>query len=353
MKSLYSVINEVSINNMFNNIDSQIIFESLQSSILQDIVKQLKDHSKKDKEEKEKYGYSFSNSTTFKALFGGRLQYVKWNEVKDSDFEISNANFDTDNKKKVKERNEMVKKLRAIVKNNSNAIAILRNPETKEFTFLYDNYGDVIRINNNSREYGYRGRRGTMTQAEKMEYANNRDIYYLDLSNFSTSEIRQERNNKKRDAIAMYSPDEIRDIAKNNIKRYKEIIAKNKAERLAKTDNISQEVSEITKKVLELSEKVNNDVIKYADCMYDMTSLLRMIYDRKVYTGYDNRNRRSTYDGSNGLLYCYTKYLKSKKEALVGSYKDMYQKENTAYKKAIETLLEKIWEKIENLEAKL
>lgn len=351
MKSLYSVINEVSIYNMFDTIDTNIICESLQSSILQDIVKQIKDHAKKDKEEREKNGYSYTRSTTFKALFGGRLGYTKWSEVKDSDFEISLANFDKENKKEVKARNEMLKKLRAIVKNNANAIAILKDPNTGKFTYVYDNYGDLNSINTNTRETGYRGRGGSLNQSEKMAYADGKDIYYLDINKFSTSDIRKERNDKKRDAIALYSPSEIRDIARDNIKRYKEIIAKNKAERMAKSDNISQEVSEVTKKVLELSEKVNSDVVKYADCIWDMTNLLTMIYDRKVHTGY--HKGKSTYDGSVGLLYCYTKYIKTKKEVLTGSYKDMYQKENTGYKKAIETLLEKIWEKIEELEAKL
>ena len=120
---------------------------------------------------------------------------------------------------------------------------------------------------------------------------------------------------------------------------------------MAKTDNISQEVSEVTKKVLELSEKVNSDVIKYADCVWDMSKLLTMIYDRQVHTGY--YKNKATYDGSTGLLYCYTQYIKSKKEALTGMYKDMYQKDNIGYKNTIETLLEKIWEKIEELEAKL
>ena len=351
MRSLYSVINEVSIYNMFETIDTNIICESLQSSILQDIVKQIKDHAKKDKEEREKNGYSYTRSTTFRALFGGRLGNTKWNEVKDSDFEISLANFDKENKKEVKARNEMLKKLRAIVKNNANAIVILKDPNTGKFTYLYDNYGDLNNVNSNTREYGYRGRHGSLTQAEKMAYADGKDIYYLDINKFSTSDIRRERNDKKRDAIAMYSPDQIRDIARDNIKRYKEIIAKNKVERMAKTDNISQEVSEVTKKVLELSEKVNSDVIKYADCVWDMTKLLTMIYDRKVHTGY--HKGKSTYDGSVGLLYCYTEYIKSKKEVLTGHYKDMYQKENTGYKKAIETLLERIWDKIEELEAKL
>ena len=351
MRSLYNIINEVQINNMFEHIDSNLICESLQSSILQDIVKQIKDDEQDKKKAAEVRGYSFvSSSTSFKKIFGGRMSNVKWNEVKDSDFEISKADFDKENKKEVKARNEMIKKLRVIVKNDANAIAILKNPKTGKFAFVYDIWGDVIRIYDNNRETGYRGRHGSLNQSEKLAYAEEMDIYYLDLRNLSSADIKRERSNRKYGAVAMYNEYELKQIAKENIKRYKEIIAKNKAERLAKSDNISKEVSEITQKVLEISEKINGDIIKYADCVSDLSSILSMIYDKRTYIP---GNRCGTYKGVDGLLYCYANYISSKKDSLMGNYKDMYQKENTVYRSKIEELLEKIWNKIESLETKL
>lgn len=342
MKQVFEYINNASINNFFEELDANInykfINESIQSTILRDLIKQITERIKKQTE-----SGAWHKSPTFKKLF--TWQYVAWDQVKDEDFEISyHLRGEETDKKFVRARNDFEKKVRTVVRGGVNALVLLRNPKTQMFTYFIDNYGDLRDIEEGSM---YGGRRGS-SQAERMSYVKESDIYYLDLSKFSTRDKRGERQEAKRGVIE-YDDYSLSEIARKNRERYKEIIAKNKMQRLAaKNDTIASDVEEIVNKVMELMVKINGSIEKYADLVWSARELNKMIYDVQRYD-HKSRDRR----GMDGLLYLFGEYTYAKSQALKSSYSDMYKRDFDSYKNKIENLIEKIYDKIEEIENKM
>lgn len=322
MKNLIENINENIVESMLASIDMNIIVESLQSSILTDLAKQMKQNAKDNSDS------WYAKSSSFKNLFG--RDSVKWSEVTDDKFTIVTVDAPE------KERKEMEKKIRKIIKRDINAIAILRGPKSKEFTYLIDNWGGLKNIKTASLIRGNR-RNSDLNQKEKLSYLEGYDIYFLDLTGLDSWDIIHKRQEEKRGMIELDNWS-LSEIAKDNIKRYKEIIAKNKAQKLAEEDNISELVNETIQRSMDIAAKVNKDVIKYADLLYPVEKMLLLVYDKQTW---NSRDRKT--EGYDGLLKAYASYIHAKVHANKGSYTDMYQKDT-------EVALGRIKETIKNLD---
>lgn len=355
MKNLLEYINDSNINIFFETLDANInydsINESLQSTIMMDVVKQITSDRKEQKEQRSSWGnYNWYTTPLFKDMF--RWQNVAWDKVTDNDFEICKviSQEETD-KKVIKNRKETEKLVKSIIKGNGNYLVFLRNPKDNKFSYFIDNYGSMFSFYDGHRLSGYKGKE--ITQSMKISYVEGMDIYILDLNKFSTTTKRQERATS-REGVIYTDEQSLRKIASENIRRYKEIIAKNKSARLAEDDTIAEEVQEIVNRVLELTIKYNKDIVKYADVSYKMSSLMELVYDKQVHTGY--QRGKATYRGKDGLLYYFARYMESKKSALkdndVSRYSSnsYYNSTMTNYKNAIEKQLEKIDKEISEIE---
>lgn len=332
MKNLIENINENIIESMLASIDMNIIVESLQSSILIDLAKQMKQNAKDNSDS------WYAKSSSFKNLFG--RESIKWSEVTDDKFTIVTADAPE------KERKEMEKKVRKIIKNDIDAMAILRDPKSKEFTYLIDKWGGLRNIKTTSRITGNR-RNSDLNQKEKLSYLEGNDIYFLDLTGLDSWDIKHKRQEEKRGMIELdnYA---LSEIARQNKERYKEIIAKNKAQKLAEEDNISELVNETIQRSMDIAAKVNKDVIKYADLLYPVEKMLLMIYDKQTY---DQKYHRL--EGSDGLLKAYASYIHNKVNANKGSYSDMYQKDTEEALGRIKETIKKLDDLMDEIEEKL
>lgn len=328
MKTILKYINESVIESMLYTIDSNMVLESLQSSILIDVAKQMKQNVKDNSDS------WYTKSSSFKELFG--RDAIKWSEVTDDKFTVVTVDAPE------KERKEMEKKIRKIIKGEINAIIILRNPKSKEFTYLIDTWGGLKNIKTASR---ITNRRKDLSQKEKLSYLEGRDIYFLDLTGLSSWDIKRKRQEEKRGMIEFdkWSLDQ---IAQENIKRYKEIIAKNKAQKLAEQDNISELVNETIQRSMDIAAKVNKDIIKYADLIYPVEKMLLLIYDKQTY------NQREI-KGSDGLLKVYASYIHDKLHASKGSYVDMYMKDVEAALDKIKKIVKQLNDLMNEIEEKL
>ena len=88
MINLYSKIQDAFVNEIFYEIDSNIIVESLNCKVLKEVAKQLKQqyYDEKDAKNNEKYG-SYVKNKQFKNIFslGYSMHRIQWDKITDDD----------------------------------------------------------------------------------------------------------------------------------------------------------------------------------------------------------------------------------------------------------------------------
>jgi hypothetical protein len=345
MRNVLEIICESYVNIELDNINNKLICESLQSSILQDLVKQIT-----TKRNTQKANDSWYISPVFKDLF--RYTNVTWDKITDEDFIISKRlNNDETDKKLIKERNNIEKLVKKLINNDLNALVLLQSPSSNEFTYFINNYGSMYYIENahilTKRSTSYSRSNAEITKTEKMGIVRDSNIYLIDLNTFSSNKIQIKRR-EDRDGMIYLDEQSLRDLARKNVERYKEIIARNKASRLAKQDNMAELVGEIVNRVMELSQKINADISKYADLVYPITSIIHDIYSTRQY-------HKGTVTGHDGLLPVFSGYMKSKSSALSNSNNmtDYYQRDSENYLIKLKDIINNLEDKLDDLEDKL
>lgn len=116
------------------------------------------------------------------------------------------------------------------------------------------------------------------------------------------------RTNRANNLQGVYKPGDkwdYHEIARSNIKRYKEIIAQNKANKDNGHEKISKLVEECLQRYMKATMIVHKNPDKYADSYYSLSIMNDKISDR---AGYD---RGKTY-GANGIMYYYEQYNTSR-----------------------------------------
>ena len=331
MKSLVEYISEAKFNRNIEFYDLNIVSESLKDHKLIELAKYLKKFASKSY-----YNYSFGGLFS---QFG-----VEWDKITESDWETIT---DIEKAKKI---------VRKVVSNRSNSISSIVLVEYDgEIKYLITS--DVVfDLKNTKRLYDFHTKEYyDETSPEKLSDLKQRDIvdlitdnavtYLLDSSKMYATQDKQIVRRIAKDGIVLQGDEYYyKEAAERNIKRYKQIIAQRKAERAAQDDTLSKEVQEVLNKILELNMKIIKEPVKYADCLYDIASLVYYSYGGNI----------SKANSGNSLLYMYSEYVDANVKNASGkndSYWIIDAQEKTT--KKLSEKLKEMKEKIAKIEAKM
>lgn len=334
MKHLIDFINETYINEtviLLESIDNEIITESLNCTILRDLAKTLA-YNKASK----KIEYWWDRGSTFKDIFYNKEVY--WDKITDADV----TTYD------VKDNRKALSLIRKIIKGDFDAIAIVYDKEDN-FKAIYKPYGSPLNMLGRDMVGSHK------PQYEKLSVAEGCKIDIIDISKYHSYELRRQRSIQKSGVIDAHDKDYLRKYAEENVKRYKDIIAKNRAEKIAEDDDTAFEVNNIVNKVMKLSIKVSENLDKYADKVYYLDKLLEMLHDKRKWNSGSGVRRPGYYSGQNGIFILFAEYVKALKEAKnvnvgsgwYGSHGEAKMKQVKSYKEALSQQIDKINKYIE------
>lgn len=317
MKNLIDNIKNIKITEEFDIIDGSIICESLQCKLLQDLAKQLlyirSEHQKQLDAEYEKdkeLGWSSwkrsNNCQVFKQIFG-RLD-VEWDKITDNDISKIPASDEEDKKTD--------KQIRDVLKGKSQYLILVKDKEDKEFLWYIDTYSCVYRLNKQyndlpgERRHHYEGRRPKdLTQYEKIDLCKGNNIYFIDYAKYQgNATIKKRDRRESRKGMILLDPESLQRLAENNVKRYKEIIRKNKANNLNNNDLLNK-AKKIIQQAATYATMIAKDPVRHADLIRDVSDLSKWIYDKKRYISGNGRNP-GFYSGVDGLLPIVMSYTK-------------------------------------------
>ena len=365
MISLLNIIKQTTLLEEFNLIDAEIVCESLNCKLLQDLARQLKDLKfkkqeeidKKYKEDMDKWGHAYKETNynrTFKDIFG-TYEGIRWDKISDSDIKHIPASEDLNPKDK--------KELLQVIKSTSKNIVLVKDKEDKEFLYAIYTWGYVYRLTE-SGGYGYGNGAGSnvmhhngrkskdLTNQEKLELCKGNNIYLIDVSNkVEGQKIRQDRNIAK-SGMVLLDPDSLKRLAEQNVERYKKILRENKANRL-NNDELINKAKKIINQVASYAAMVAKDPVRHADLLSDVSSLTQWIYDKKSYHAPDRYNKQGYYSGVNGLLPIIMSYAKLVKDLSNGGGYEHQSKELENAQKAMKEAVEKAEALIKKIEDKI
>ena len=243
-------------------------------------------------------------------------------------FEIKWDNIDSSN---VREYLKLDKEALTTARN----VIAGRNNEVKGILLLRNAKGEYTHIISYKKDYLYLGERAGYRifgprwseerSSELMYMVEHCDSFVAIIWdgdwNWERSKLQSERR-QARAGMVLNTPEYYEDIAKENLARYKKIIAQNRANRLASSnaefEKIDADVEAIVMKTLKLTQQYrnnaksnngNNTMNSNWD-IYKVEEINKDVYDRQVYMGYDSKRGRSKYNGSHGLLYLYSEFTK-------------------------------------------
>ena len=332
MKPLVEYISEAKFNRNIELYDLNIVSESLKDPKLIELAKYLKKFASKS----SFYNYSFGGLFS---QFG-----VEWDKITESDWET------------ITDIEKAKKNVRKVISNRSNSISsIILVEYDGEIKYLITRYV-VFDLKNTKRLYDFHTKEYyDKTSPEKLSDLKQRDIvdlitdnavtYLLDSSKMYSTQDKQIARRIAKDGIVLQGDEYYyKEAAERNIKRYKQIIAQRKAERAAQDDTLSKEVQEVLNKILELNMKIIKEPVKYADCLYDIASLVYYSYGGNI----------SKANSGNSLLYMYSEYVDANVKNASGkndSYWIIDAQEKTT--KKLSEKLKEMKEKIAKIEAKM
>ena len=365
MINLLEAIKQTILIEEFKSIDAEIVYESLNCQLLQDLAKQLKDLKfkkqeeidKKYKEDMDKWGHAYKDSNynrTFKDIFG-TYDGIRWDKISDSDIKHIKADEELDSKLK--------KELLQVIKSSSKNIVLIKDKEDKEFLYAIYTWGYVYRLTEGG-GYGYGNGAGShvmhqngrkskdLTNQEKLELCKGNNIYFIDVSNkVEGQKIRQDRNIAK-SGMVLLDPDSLKEMAERNVERYKKILRENRANRL-NNDELINKAKKIINQTASYAAMIAKDPVRHADLIYDVSCLTQWIYDKKRYNPPSRYNKQGSYSGVNGLLPMMISYTKLVKDlSSGGGYEhqnrelEVTQKEMAKSVEEAEKLIQKIEEKM-------
>lgn len=351
MIDLHVKIENEFIMELFNEIDNNIICESLNCKILKDLAAQLKKQYEyeKDDNKQDRWGASRPYNQKFKEIFNGYgAPSVRWDQISDSDFEeIDMRSADPKTQKKTEQ------KTHKLIQDKFKGMCIVYNPESKAYEYVFFNWGYVIQLNSpvsrsidnhaGSRT-GYRANRSwhDLKVNEKLALIKNKIVYFADLTD-KLNQRKELQNKRTEDKKGMVLLDEysLKRMAENNAKRYKEIVAKNKANRLNNTA-LLDEAGELIQKISVLATDVAKHPVDKADLIYPVQQLCNYVYDTQRYILPGNRRDKGYYSGVNGLLPLVMKYTKLLKDLQTSGGYEHQRKEFEECQKSMKVAIDNI-----------
>lgn len=337
MKSIFEYLNESLLN-------EQLINEDFSSSILREIKDQFNDRIKDHHEKNALSKYSSNDiSSTFKKIFGSSCG-IAWDKITDDDF-----------KKYSKSDEEGVKLAKRICSERSNSfngmILLLTDPDRSRFIGKY--IGALISIGGGHMYFSFNTTyqiSSSFIKPSEVESFLTKEFYIIDLRNFLTYEKTRDRRNSQYGTFNLFNdPDdrekEFANMIKNNRERYKQYVAKVKAQKDA-DDGMSEKVNEYVNKILEVATNMSKNPMKYAKFEYEVGYLIDLLQDERTWNSNGNRGK-GYYSGTDGLLLVYKEYIKSKlAQAKGNSYSFERDSYNNA-KKKLEQIFKTIDDKLE------
>lgn len=310
--------------------ENEMINEAFKSSILQEIAKQLKerikDQRKRDKEEREASKYNWSSvhidtSGVFNKLF--YYNNIDWSKIPDDAF--------TEYSKDDPEAQKLVKRMASNRSNSFSGIAILLNNNEEGPKY----YGMFICSASHNAYYSFITdwsiKSAQFRPGDALELLTDKFLL-LDYTDYQTNDIVRDRSSNKfgvanidntKDGRERY----YKELLEANRNRYKQYLAKVKADREA-NDEYTDKVKEYVDKVFSLVAEMSKNPIKYAKYEYEIASLMEYVSDKKVYIAAPRG--KGHYSGKQGLLNIFKEYVKAKLSMAKG---DSYSYEHEEYER--------------------
>ena len=348
MINLYSKIQDAFVNEIFYEIDSNIIVESLNCKVLKEVAKQLKQqyYDEKDAKNNEKFG-SYVKNKMFKNIFalGYSMHRIQWDKITDDDIQEIDLTTASD-----KEQRKAEQEARKVLQTKTRAIILIYDPNKKLYDYAFCNWGDVLHLtqsnsNNSGDRAGYHGPNGKwhdIKVSEKMDLLKGKILYFIDLTGKveKYNELINKRREEKKGMI-YFDEESLKRMAEDNVKRYKEIVAKNKANRLNNTA-LLDEAGELIEGISKLATEVAKKPIDNADLIEPVNKLCVYVYDIRKYVAPRTRRDNGYYSGVNGLLPLISKYTKLLREVQQNGGMDYQRKELDATQKEMKNTINMI-----------
>lgn len=331
-------------NNLINEINFEIILESMQSSFLKKLIQQSKKASEEYHDKKALNLYYVAEPVQIQMVINN-LPY-KWDKITDDRF-VKYDNTDANGLKLAKR----------LCSNRSNSIQGMilfpnsdENDKENMFTgfIVKDMYQRISYYNivskRESNEY--------MKPTKAIEYVKSAPYYYL-LELTQDDQTYDLRNSRVQSRVGMvHQGDEswYKELAKENMARYKKLAAKMKLEKLK--DDLPDKVITCVNTVMELAKEFGDNPEKYHTFEYDIKSLLELVSD-KSYMSTDGRRGKYFKHGIDGLMYYFTLYLQYKLNVGTGKAQEYEIKGFETQKANLKAMLDKINNKYLELKRKI
>ena len=178
---------------LIQTIDNEMFSESLQSNLLRELAQSLL-NSPKDT--------WYNQNSSFKRTFGNSR--VKWNEVKDSDFESYS----------VEESNKAKSAVRKILQDKTWGMAFIFDGDSNDLKYFITTYGRVYDKGGNEKTNGY-SRRGArdLTQSQICGLCDGNNVKILEFTKFSTGNLENERRKAKAGIIDSHDENYLKNYA--------------------------------------------------------------------------------------------------------------------------------------------
>ena len=299
-----------------NSIANYVVLnESLQEKNLIEFVNQYKD----DKQ-------SFNN------IFGNifRMSAIAWDKIDSSrvtEYEGGNA--------------QGKKSARKIIKGEINGFILIKSNSGKFTNYLDENSLYAKR--------NYYGERITPNQKICLSLLDDcKSFYIYDLTGLSVYDKRRKREEDREGMIDSHDPEQLQKIARQNIERYKAIVAKNKVDKENHVDEYDDIVKSLIDEFSNIMYKISKNPGKYADIWTSVSSIVYSVNSTSSW----NKGRKV---GSDGLLTVYSHYVVSKLRLSKGdsNYVDLTKSEFENAKKDLDKAIESMERTLKSIKDKL
>lgn len=350
-----------------------LVCEALQSKILKEVAKQLlnqKNEESKAKEEERKreeevWGHSYTNpkhtdNKGFKEIFGpstGHRQ-IEWDKLTDDNVTVID-NYDAENNKK------LTKEIRTILKGDKEGLVVVYDTEKKLYKFVIFTGGTLYSLHKDA--FGnYRGHAGEesyvrvgkctwkqMPIKDRVQYINGCKLYIFDITGlYSKFSDKKQARNAQKEGMIYLDDDSLYRLAEANRKRYKDIVAQNKANRI-NNDALLDEAAKIVAKAAKLAVEVAKDPTLHADVLGDISTLMAWMYGERRYVSPHSYKDKGYYTGVDGILRAINSYSKSLRDVQKGNSYDFERIELDTSQQKLKVAVNKAKEVIDKIESKM
>lgn len=224
-----------------------------------------------------------------------------------------------DAKAKTKIRNTIARR------DDIRGIILLWDDHKQMYTDIISDKKEILNLNNDRiYSFGSFSRNWVkMSTTELMNYVDSADsaiIINWTIDDLTAKYRKQVNRRKSREGMVHNTPEYYEEVARENIERYKKIIAQNKAANKNKDfDQIDKDVETIVQAAFKYAQNIrknfkpnpNNPHNHYFETS-KIENIMDEIYDKKVWVGYNKSvSHNNGYKGSEGLLSLYDQYMRS------------------------------------------